>query len=112
MTAPEARAEDVETLADLIADGVVSYFESVNLTRTAPWTEETRDDEHEIARQGQARESARSVLASPWLAERERAASEKAWDEGWCVGASNVFAMTGEKPLPQPNPYERAEVTP
>jgi hypothetical protein len=27
------------------------------------------------------------------------------WDEGWCAGASNVFAMNGEKPLPQGNPY-------
>lgn len=29
----------------------------------------------------------------------------KAWDEGWCSGASNVFATNGGRSLPQGNPY-------
>ena len=59
---------------------------------------------------------ARVVLASDWLAERERAAAEKAWDEGCRAGANlglgigeRVIGTRGEWPEVEHNPYTPAQ---
>lgn len=114
MTAPEPR-EDV-AVADVLAEWL--SWTSGEMTRYSPTAHEDhnrwswRGDGHGDAIREQFRQQAEAL--APLIAERVRAAAEKAWDEGFIAGQVSqqrliehaVRTNIGSRPPePPPNPY-------